>query len=101
MPESLLFEDYSELDICNGKVGIVSQEESKLWISAFKDDDWRFEEGKIYQFPRDDEGKKCNIEGVSWITDKKIVVVSDSKKKKQSGQCKDKEEAIHIFNIPG
>jgi uncharacterized protein YjiK len=101
IPKTVRFKDYSGLDVRNGKVAVVSQEESKLWISTLGDD-WTLDEGRIYLFPRNNKGKKkyCNVEGVAWITDTQMVVVSDSKKDRQAGRCKKKAQSIHVFEIP-
>jgi hypothetical protein len=42
----------------------------------------------------------CTIEGVSWITPNRIVVVSDKAESKQGKWCRDKDQSIHIFEIP-
>lgn len=55
------------------------------------------ETGTVFQFPNE---CYCNIEGVSWITDDHLVMVSDRRKKKQDKCCKDKDQSIHIFRIP-
>ena len=41
-----------------------------------------------------------NIEGVSWISPSRIVAVSDRKKRDQIGCVAEKDQSIHIFDIP-
>jgi hypothetical protein len=41
----------------------------------------------------------CNIEGVSWIANDRLIVVSDAKKKKQPDECQEKEQSIHIVTM--
>ena len=42
-----------------------------------------------------------NIEGVAWITRTGVVTVSDRRKKKhQPKGLSDKDQSIHIFDIP-
>jgi hypothetical protein len=83
---------------------VVSQITSALWIGAFREDGWGLvDDGVIYLFPRNESGETiyCNIEGVSWITPRQIVVVSDkSKPGKQSELCRQRDQSIHIFDIP-
>lgn len=109
IPEVVQFKDYSGLGIRHGKVALVSQQESALWVSTLEDD-WTLDEGRIYRFPTTPKkgkktpkkGKKtyCNVEGVSWINDTRIVVVSDSRKKGDPPRSKKKQQSIHIFDIP-
>ncbi|MGK7877106.1 MAG: hypothetical protein AB4426_28580 [Xenococcaceae cyanobacterium] len=105
IPKAVQFEDYSALSIMDNRVAVVSQASSKLWLGKFRDSGWDFvDDGKIYQFPKNEQGKTiyCNVEGVSWIYSNKIVVVSDKRKSgEQSKRCRQKDQSIHIFNIPG
>ncbi|MCP4457160.1 MAG: hypothetical protein GY816_03895 [Cytophagales bacterium] len=59
------------------------------------------DDGAVYHFPKDKQENKlyCNIEGVAWITNDQLVVVSDAKKSDQPIQCKQKEQSIHIVSI--
>jgi hypothetical protein len=77
------FVDYSGISLDKGRTAVVSQENSMLWIGMFEEAtwDWR-DEGQLYEFPRTMEGdiQYGNIEGVSWITPRRIVTVSDRRK---------------------
>ncbi len=109
-PPSINFLDYSDMDIENGRVVIVSQVSSALWIGELHPEKWELmEKGSVYYFPFGDrEGNEglggeiiyCNIEGVSWFGLHEIVVVSDKRNEDQEKWCKHKEEMIHIFEIP-
>ena len=110
LPASINFLDYADMDIENGRVAIVSQVSSAVWVGEFHSEKWELlDKGSIFYFPFGDrEGNPglggeiiyCNIEGVSWIGPHEIVVVSDKRNEDQEKWCKHKEEMIHIFEIP-
>jgi hypothetical protein len=93
--------DYPTDIAWNGsKIAIISQESSALWVGELTEDlTWK-NAGTIYYFPkREGEYLYCNLEGVSWINESTIVLVSDTSKKKQPSICKEKSEMIHIWKI--
>jgi len=105
LPPSLPFVDYSGMSIEDGRVAIVSQENSMLWVGEFNEAHWQWrDEGQLYEFPRSDNGsiRYGNIEGVSWISPTRIVTVSDRRKKKKQPdkRLSDKDQSVHIFDIP-
>jgi hypothetical protein len=105
LPTTLPFVDYSGMSIDNGCVAIVSQVNSMLWVGHFDEAGWMWRsEGQLYAFPRSDDGTICygNIEGVSWVSRNRIVAVSDKRKKKNQPEkgLSEKDQSIHIFDIP-
>ena len=103
LPKSLPFEDYSGMAIDNQRVAVVSQQNSMLWIGVFDSAAWSWrDEGQIYQFPRSSEDKIIygTVEGVAWITPNQIVTVSDQRKNRHSDRFADKDQSIHIFELP-
>jgi hypothetical protein len=42
----------------------------------------------------------CNLEGVTWIGNDLLAVVSDKGKDDQPGRCARKDQSIHIFKLP-
>ncbi|MDQ6993352.1 MAG: hypothetical protein Q9M31_07730 [Mariprofundus sp.] len=101
----LPFTDYSGMDVHGSRIAIVSQASSLLWVGAFDVDNGliRVGQGELFNFPKDNQGRTvyCNIEGVSWLSDDRIVVISDRyKKKKQPRYCADKDQSVHIFQLP-
>jgi hypothetical protein len=105
LPSTLPFVDYSGMSIADHRVAIVSQVNSMLWIGQFDESDWTWRDsGQLYEFPRHDDGsiRYGNIEGVSWITPARLVTVSDKRKKKDQADKRlaDKDQAVHIFEIP-
>jgi hypothetical protein len=93
------------MSIDNGRVAIVSQENSMLWVGQFDEADWKWcDEGQLYEFPRSKKGDICygNIEGVGWISPTRIVTVSDRRKKQDQPDKKlsEKDQSVHIFDIP-
>lgn len=102
LPEEVDFRDFSDLAIHDGHVAVVSQLSSKLWLGKISSvgDFWELAHGEIYRFPR--KKKKtlyCNIEGVDWVNDSQLVMVSDMA---SSTRCKKKQMMIHLFDLaPG
>jgi len=85
------------------RCAVVSQENSMVWIGAFDKSTWNWhDDGQMYEFPRTPDGEiqYGNIEGVSWITPSRIVTVSDRRKSDQPKRFVDKDQSIHIFDIP-
>lgn len=104
LPSTVPFVDYSGMSTDNGRVAIVSQVNSMLWVGQFDEAGWTWrDEGQLYEFPRSDNGaiQYGNIEGVGWITPTRIVVVSDKRKKKNQPEkgLSEKDQSIHIFDL--
>ena len=103
LPATLLFEDYSSIAADGDRLAVVSQVSSALWVGSLAALSWDIvDEGKTYAFPRNADGQViyCTIEGVSWIGSDQIVVVSDKAKSTQGKRCREKDQSIHIFEIP-
>jgi hypothetical protein len=105
LPRSLPFVDYSGMSLENDRVAIVSQVNSMLWVGELDEINWTWRsEGKLYEFPRSNDGeiRYGNIEGVAWITPTRLVTVSDRRKKKDqpNKQLSEKDQSVHIFEIP-
>jgi hypothetical protein len=105
LPDSVPFVDYSGMSIDHGRVAVVSQVNSMLWVGQFDEAGWTWRDaGQLYEFPRSDDGtlRYGNIEGVAWITPTRIVTVSDRRKKKNQPErgLSEKDQSIHIFDIP-
>ena len=104
LPETLSFEDYSGITVAGGRMAVVSQVSSALWIGSLSPSSWEVTgEGNCYAFPRDVDGEIIygTAEGVSWIARDQVVVVSDKTKADQDPRCRSKDQSIHIFQIPG
>jgi hypothetical protein len=104
LPTTVPFVDYSGMSANNGRVAIVSQVNSMLWIGRFNEADWCWrDEGQLYEFPRSNDGsiRYGNIEGVSWISESRIVTVSDRRKKSSQPDkaISEKDQSIHIFDL--
>ena len=108
LPPSVLFEDYASLDVRDRYVTVISQVSSAMWVGRVRSDpaglDDLFEDaGRTFQFPRntDDRIIYCNVEGVTWLPDRRLVVVSDkAKSDQQASRCRQKDQSIHIFRLP-
>jgi hypothetical protein len=73
------------MSIDHGRVAVVSQVNSMLWVGQFDEAGWEWRDaGRLYEFPRSDQGtiRYGNIQGVDWINPTRIVTVSDRGKRK-------------------
>jgi hypothetical protein len=120
LPATAAFIDYSAIALHHSTktVAVTSQENSQVWIGAlsggangdFVPEEAKFEEGKVYDFPRDANCnlQYCNIEGIHWVegggpgTPQVLVGVSDKMKSKgkQSFTCGPKDQSVHLFALP-
>ena len=108
LPPSVLFEDYASLDVRNRYVTVISQVSSAMWVGRVRSDpaslDDLFEdEGRTFLFPRDKQDRiiYCNLEGVTWLPDRRLIVVSDkANPDEQASRCRRKDQSIHIFKLP-
>ncbi|MCU0630713.1 MAG: hypothetical protein MUF37_06145 [Methanoregulaceae archaeon] len=104
LPGQVRYKDYSSLDIHNGCLTILSQASSSMWVGRLRGrssglDDLFEDDGRLFLFPRDEKGRiiYCNLEGVTWIGNDQIAVVSDKAKAGQPGPCAIKDQSLHIF----
>jgi hypothetical protein len=104
LPKSVRFEDYASLRTDGYRLAVVSQVSSALWIGDVSPRTGEVEgEGKTYLFPRDAEGRIVygNIEGVAWVTPKRLAFVSDKRKPgEQPNRHAKKDQSIHLFDLP-
>jgi hypothetical protein len=104
LPKRAAFEDYSGIALRGRRIAVVSQRTSQLWIGTLRFADWSIAgKGRIYDFPRTRKGKPkyCTIEGVSWLSDRTFVTVSDLSKSDYAGRCQKRDQSIHVFRLPG
>jgi len=107
LPKVVRYKDYASLDFHNGYLTVISQASSAMWVGRlcaqpagledlFEDD------GQLFLFPRDNKGRimYCNLEGVTWLGNDRLVVVSDKGKSDQPGHCARRDQSIHIFKLP-
>ena len=103
LPETVLFQDYSGIAVADGRIAVVSQESSALWVGSLAPDGWEVTDaGRCYALPRSADGSIVygTAEGVSWIAPDQVVMVSDKAKPDQDRRCRAKDQSIHIFRIP-
>ncbi|MET8684976.1 hypothetical protein ABZV77_12235 [Streptomyces sp. NPDC004732] len=104
LPKSLPFEDYSSVSVRDGRIAVLSQASSALWVGRIDTKKWQVDEGKVHRLPTDSKGRTVygNPEGVSWVSSDHVVIVSDrAKKGPGSARFRDKDQSIHLFLIPG
>ncbi len=103
LPRSVKFEDYSAVAIRGTHIAVVSQQTSSLWIGTIRYRDWSIAgRGRIYDFPRTKKRKRkyCTVEGLSWISPRTFVMVSDLSKKNHPKRCRKHDQSIHVFRLP-
>jgi hypothetical protein len=107
LPKAVRYKDYSSLDIRNGYLTVISQASSAMWVGRIRAEpagleDLFEDDGQLFLFPRDDKGRimYCNLEGVTWLGNDRLVVVSDKGKANQSKRCAGTDQSIHIFRLP-
>jgi len=103
LPEYLWFVDHSSVAVQGDRIAVTSQESSALWLGRLAPDSWRIvDDGAVYEFPRD-AGRViyCLVEGASFMDENQFVVVSDRAKSSAPGRCRDKQQSVHIFALPG
>ena len=101
LPKDVDFIDYASVAIRGDRIAVVSQASSALWIGTLATTGFAVEEGgTIYEFPRDAEQRVVygNVEGVSWLTDDRVVMVSD--RAKGDTPARAKEQSLHVFRLP-
>lgn len=99
LPASAEFEDYAAIKFNGSRMAVVSQASARIWIGEIDETAHAFvDDGATYRFP----GKAyCNVEGVAWLSEDTLLMVSDRRKaSKQPGRCEDKDQSIHVFRIP-
>ncbi|MEU7580162.1 hypothetical protein AB0B50_21495 [Streptomyces sp. NPDC041068] len=103
LPRSLPFEDYSSLSVRDGRIAVLSQASSALWVGRISAKKWEVDEGTLYRLPTDGKGRTVygTAEGVSWVSSDHVVVVSDrAKKGTANDRYRAKDQSIHLFLIP-
>lgn len=99
LPGTAQFEDYAAIAQRGNRVAVISQSSRRLWVGELNEtaDGFAAETGKVYRFPSKHYG---NVEGVSWLSDDELVMVSDRRKRGQDEDDGKKDQSIHIFRIP-
>jgi hypothetical protein len=103
LPREAKFKDYSGMAIRGDRLVVVSQQSSRLWVGRLNRRSWAVgAPGRVYDFPRTKKGKMlyCTVEGVSWLSPRTVVAVSDLRRKKYPERCERTDQSIHIFQLP-
>ncbi|MGW6269109.1 hypothetical protein [Streptomyces sp. NPDC055060] len=104
LPASLPFEDYASVSVRDGRIAVLSQASSALWVGRIDTKKWRVDEGTVHRLPTDGKGRAVygNPEGVSWVSPDYVVIVSDRAKKGAANErFRAKDQSIHLFLVPG
>ena len=101
LPKDLDFIDYASVAARGDRIAVLSQSSSALWVGTLATTGLAVKEGgTVYEFPRDADGRVVygNVEGVSWLTDDRLVMVSD--RAKGNTPARAKEQSVHVFRLP-
>ena len=102
-PGDRRFTDYSGISVAGDRVAIVSQESSALWVGRLAPSSWELvDAGTTYLFPRDERGRirYGTVEGVCWLGEDEVVVVSDRAKPTQPRRLRATDQSVHRFALP-
>jgi len=102
LPPSLPFTDYSSLSVRGERIAVVSQECSSMWVGRLAPSRWEVTgDGTVYLFPRSRRGRirYGNVEGVSWLDDHTLAVVSDRAKPDQPPRTRVTDQSVHIVRL--
>ena len=101
LPKDLDFIDYASVAVRGDRIAVVSQTSSELWIGTLATTGFAVEDsGTIYEFPRDADHRVVygTVEGVSWVTEDRLVMVSD--RAEGNVPARAKERSLHVFRLP-
>ena len=101
LPKDVDFVDYASVAARGDRIAVLSQSSSALWVGSLATTGFAVEEGgTIYEFPRDASDRVVygTVEGVSWLTDDRLVMVSD--RAKGNTPARAKEQSVHVFRLP-
>jgi hypothetical protein len=93
------FEDYAGVAVAGDRIAVVSQQSSALWLGHFDPSTWTVDEGVVYNFPRDDDGKPRfeAVEGVAFLGADQVVVATD---RRSLSRHPDTEQSVAVFDLP-
>jgi hypothetical protein len=103
LPRQVKFKDYAGLAVRGDQIAVVSQESSLVWVGRLRRGQWDIiGRGRVYDLPRTKKGKKLyyTVEGISWISPRTLVAVSDLRKKRHPKRSQRTDQSIHVFTIP-
>jgi len=100
LPRKAEFEDYAALAYRFQQIAVVSQASARLWVARVDEKKRAVVPGSgaVYRFPSKSYG---NVEGIAWLTRDTLVAVSDRTSSDQPRRCREKDQSIHVFRIPG
>lgn len=100
LPSRAAFLDYSGLDLQGDRLVVVSQTSSQVWVGRLAGDEWRVvDEGRVFNFPRErSRSLWAAVEGVAWLDERRLVVVSDQLGASDLSEPQD--QSVAIFSLP-
>jgi len=102
LPAIARFRDYSAVAVSRRRIAVLSQEDAKVWLSTLTSDASAAEDGVVVDFPRSRKKHKrryYTLEGLTWVSDDRIVVVSDRAKRSLPRRAFRRHESIAVFRL--
>ena len=102
LPEHVNFKDYAGMSVSGERIVVVSQQSSRVWVGRLRRGQWAIGgKGRVYDLPRTKKGKKryFTVEGISWLSPRTLVAVSDLAKKRHPQRGAKTDQSIHIFRV--
>ena len=103
LPRTAKFRDFAGLALLGDRIAVVSQESSRLWVGRIRPGQWRITDpGRVYDLPRTKKGNRLyyTVEGISWLSPRTLVAVSDLRKKRYHNRAEKKDQSIHVLRLP-
>jgi hypothetical protein len=95
----LSFDDYAGVAVTGGRIAVISQESSALWLGHLDPRTWTVDEGVVHEFPRDRDGRPryTAVEGVAFLGPDQIVVATDRTRGVGHNST---EQSVAVFALP-
>jgi hypothetical protein len=93
--------DCSDIAVRGHRIAVVSQRSSVLWVGELTPTGWQVvDRGTVYRFPRSRTVRYDAVEGVTWLDDRTLALVSDRSRKRHSARRRRTDESVHVVVLP-
>lgn len=100
LPPEAAFRDYSALAVHGDRIAVVSQQDAAMWVGTLDVDRWQVRgPGVVHRFPRTRRIHYDAVEGVTWLDEDTLALVSDRTKRRRSKRRRRAEESVHVVRL--
>ncbi len=93
--------DCSGIAVRDRRIAVVSQRSSALWVGVLAETAWQVVgAGTVYRFPRSRRVRYDAVEGVTWLDDATLALVSDRSRRRRSARRRRVEQSVHVVRLP-